>query len=149
MSDNQEPRKRKSFVAVDEVEELYYNFKPFVDVEGPIPEPSSIQIRDFRNGFVAMFQESLPDDDTPKSDTDDDGKPKVTAETVKKFIIDVIGEDESELEEKTMQLIAAVCSDHPSFDELRELPYRHKQAFSGYIAGAFLFPQLLTTATNS
>jgi hypothetical protein len=80
----------------------------------------------------------------PDEDIDESAK----TEEIKKALMEVIGKDRTELREKMLHAIADLCSDHPTFDELEALPFRHQEAFSGWIAGVFLVPQPLTPATN-
>lgn len=127
------------FNAAEAVEPLDYNFKPFVDAQGTVPEPSADQITAFRKSTMEMYADMVPEgfDDTA-----------ATTEMVKK-VVEFLGADRTEMQEKILHTIADVCSDHPSFDELNALPYRHQQAFAGWLSGVFLLPSLPTPAMIS
>ena len=126
------------FVAKEQVDELTYNFEPW-GPQGEIPEPSAAQITAFRKGVAEMFEATLPEGM-------DEGEEK-QAELVKK-VIEFIGRDTSEVQEKILHSVADVCSDRPSYDVLEALPYRHQQAFVGWVTGVFLLPQTLTPVTS-
>lgn len=133
------------FILKDEVEELTYDFEPFIKAEdggkGQIPEPSAAQIQQFRTTVAQMLSEMLPDADT-NPDTQDPVQ-------MRKMVLEVIGRDQTEIQQKLLHTIAEVCSGKPSFDVLNELPYRHQQAFSGWITGEFLLPNAPTPATTN
>lgn len=125
------------FVASEQVDELTYDFKPH-GPEGTIPEPSATQIQDFRQAIAQMFQDMVPED------MDDEAK----AVSAVKRVVEFLGKDTSEEQQKILQTVAAVCSDNPSFDVLDKLPYRHQQAFIGWLSGVLLIPKALTPVTT-
>lgn len=127
------------FVASEVVDELTYDFKPF-GPEGKILEPSATQIQNFRTSLAAMFEDMVPEGLGEDAERD--------AEKLQKLIRDFIGRDQTEMWQKMLHAIADVCSDDPSFDVLDKLPYRHQQAFIGWISGVFLLPQMPTPATS-
>jgi hypothetical protein len=129
------------FVLADEVEELKFNFEPY-GPKGDIPEPSAHQIQNFRTAIAEMLSEMLPDTVVENLD-----KTENVAE-LRRVLLATIGKDQTETQQKALHAIAAVCSDSPSFDILDVLPWRHQQAFSGWISGVFLLPQTLTPATK-
>ena len=126
------------FIASEAVEELAYDFTAIGGNKGTIPEPSAAQMQTFRHVIAELFEEGVPEDipDTTK------------AAELRLAIIRTLGEDTTEIQEKTLHAIADVCSDNPSFDELTSLPFRHQQAFSGWLTEQLLLPQTLTPATN-
>jgi len=140
------------FVLADEVEDLKFNFEPyplstqkdvdeFADLRvGVIPEPTSAQIQNFRTSIAEMLTEMLPDE-SPSLVEDDPIK-------LRKLLLATIGKDQTVTQQKALHAIADVCSGKPSFDVLNALPWRHQQAFSGWISGIFLLPQAPTPATN-
>jgi hypothetical protein len=126
------------FVASEQVDDLTYDFSPF-GPRGEIPEPSSAQIQSFRNAVASMYTEMIPDGDADQP---------ATGAELRTLINDFIGRDQTEMLEKLLQSVSDVCSGHPSFDELQGLPYRHQQAFTGWITGVFLLPPQPTPATR-
>lgn len=127
-----------SFILVDQVENLDYNFTPYGD-SGTIPEPSGEQINSFRKGVAAVMAEALGEDE----------KIEEGSQEWARRVVDVLGKDTAEIQEKMLHVIAEVCSDKPSFDDLKKLPYRAQQAFSGWVMGMFLLPSTPTLGTNS
>ena len=125
------------FILADAVEELTFDFGEY-GPKGTIPEPTAKQIQAFRKTIAEMLADMLPEGNT------DDQSP----EEMRKVLIEVIGRDQTEIQQKILHAIADVCSDEPSFEVLDKLPYRHQQAFSGWISGVFLLPQTPMPATN-
>jgi hypothetical protein len=139
------------FVLKDAVEELTYDFEPYPvssqkDMDefegkrkGTIPEPSATQIQNFRTSIAELLSEMIPeglDDEVTK------------AVEMRKALLEVIAKDQTAMQQKSLHALAEVCSNQPSFDVLNALPYRHQQAFSGWITGVFLLPQVPTPATK-
>jgi hypothetical protein len=119
------------FVLRDSVEELTYDFKPHAG-SGTIPEPSSLQIMSFQHGLAELFGELVP----PETSQD------ATVTALAKAVTDYLGRDMTEIQDKLLHVVSAVCSDHPSFDDLNALPFRAQQAFIGWVVGTFLVPSL-------
>lgn len=126
------------FVAKDQVDALDFNFEPY-GPSGEIPEPSASQIQNFRSAIAEMFGELLPEDT----------KEEEQSATLVKKVMEYLGRDTTEIQQKILHAVADVCSDSPSFDTLEKLPYRHQQAFVGWISGVFLLPPVPTPATNA
>lgn len=119
------------FVLRDSVEELTYDFTPHSG-SGVIPEPSSMQIMAFQHGLAELFGELMP----PTTDQD------ANATALAKAVAEYLGRDTTEIQDKLLHVVAAVCSDHPSFDDLNVLPFRAQQAFVGWVVGTFLLPSI-------
>jgi|SRR5215472_11983435 len=132
------------FNASSAVEPLDYDFNPFVDSKGTVPEPSAEQINDYRRAIMSIFQEMVPEG--MDAEPTDNGT-RSTTEMVRR-VTEFLGTDRTEMQEKILHTLADVCSNTPSFDELSALPYRHQQAFAGWISGVFLLPSLPTPATT-
>jgi hypothetical protein len=126
-----------NFVLTEQVSALSYDLTPYAG-KGTVPEPSALQIQSFRRVLAEMIGE-MPQ---PQADTADQ------MELVRR-VVEFLGKDTTEIDEKLTHAAADVCSGSPSYDELRDLPYRPMQAFLGWLVGMFLVPQLLTPATNT
>ena len=131
-----------SFVLSEEVSSLEYNFEPYAG-KGTIPEPSSFQITSFRKGLAQMVEYAARNEDI---DVDVEKLP--TAEYAKR-LSNLLREDTSEYDEKVLQMIADVCSNTPSYDDLTALPFRARQAFLGWIIGALIIPEASRPATTT
>jgi hypothetical protein len=129
------------FILSEEVEPLKFNFAPY-GPEGIIPEPSAAQIQNFRMAVAAMFNDAMTEQDAIDLDKAEN------AMELRRIFVATIGKDQTASQQKALQTIADVCSDTPSFDVLNALPWRHQQAFSGWISGVFLLPQTSTPATT-
>jgi hypothetical protein len=124
--------KKIGFSAESELDELSFNFRPYVEVEGVIPEPSAAQIKQFQKALRTLFGDSLVEQARAVE------KGGITAADVEKAIRDFDEDDESEKLEQLFQAVARVCSDIPNYIQLSALPYRMQQHFLGWIMGKFL-----------
>jgi hypothetical protein len=125
------------FILSEHVDELTFDFTPY-GPEGKIIEPTAGQIQNFRSALAGLFQELIPEDE---------GQPANPVELAKR-VTEYVSRDQTEILYKILHAVAAVCSDSPSFDVLEGLPYRHQQAFVGWISGVFLLPPVPTPATS-
>jgi len=128
-----------SFVLQDEVSELTYNFEPYGG-SGPIPEPSSDQIQDFKNAIADLIA-STP---APEGDRD-----SMTPQQMVASISTILKRDTSESDEKVLHMAADVCSGQPSFDEIQALPFRARTAFLGWLVGTLILPEVPMPATRT
>lgn len=115
------------FVATEAVEELTYDFNPFADAKGTIPEPSSKQIEAYRNAIVSAFRSTGIDPEDVRGG---------------KFSLDKM----DELMEKTAgveeaMVVATADLTGIATGTLRDLPYRPKAAFMGWVMGQFFNPE--------
>lgn len=123
---------KNSFVLSETIGTLNYNFEPY-EGSGTIPEPSSAQVASFKRAIGTLISDSTPED-MPKKEEG------ITPSAVKQ-LAEMLSKDSSELEQKLLHSIAALCSDQPSFDILDALPYRAQQSFFGWISASFLLPE--------
>lgn len=122
------------FNVTDSVDELTYNFKPFVDAEGTIPEPSSKQLSAFQSRLLELVPVTA------------DGKID-TAELVNRTKAEDEGSEK--LTHELYLAIATLCSNSPNVEQLEALPFRAQQAFVGWIMGTFANPEASAPATKN
>jgi hypothetical protein len=129
------------FNAADAVDPFEYNFAPYADAKGTIPEPSDGQVNAFYAGLGAALKEGLGEDRVRDVDlTDRAALAKLQAE--------LTVDDMNKVSDAYLNLYAAVCSNEPSRDDLEALPYRLRAVFYGSIQG-WLSPEALRPATNA
>jgi hypothetical protein len=105
------------FKASEAVPELAYDFRPFVEAHGVVPEPSQPAMKQFSKAMNAVYG----------------GR---TIEEVAKLPY----EEQEALGDATKPLVADLCNGHPSLDELENLPFRPLNAFVGWLMGSFQNP---------
>jgi hypothetical protein len=127
------------FNAAERVSELSYDFRPYVQLDGVVPEPSSDQIRAFKHSFSEMVTAAVGDVA---------GAQEASPLQQFEIFVQYLGRDTAEIDEKGLHAMADVCSNKPSFDDLTSAPYRIQQAFLGWLVGLFLVPEGLRLATN-
>lgn len=137
----------RTFNIVDEVEDLAFDFtKALPNVpgaSGAIPEPSAKQIGAF---FTAIAQVIRDQVDLGKDDDESEFDPKNPADLMR--ALDSF--TEAQFVKVSKQMCAAhakLCSNTPSEAILSKLPYRHQQAFFGWVQESFL-PNQSSAATS-
>lgn len=122
-----------TFELENELDVIHYNFNPFVEAEGDIPEPSDDQIDKFRKAMLKIF-------DPVVSKAGGDLTEEHLRAIAAKFDSSEI-EESSKIQEKLLRAIAALCSNQPSYVELKKVPFRGQKKFIGWIMGIYLDPK--------
>jgi hypothetical protein len=123
------------FKASEEVEELTYDFSPFSDAHGTIPEPTTRQVEQFRSALMGSV-ETLGL--TPE---------QLSSGTIDFALVGELVQKANAVEQSMVDAVADVTGIANAV--LNALPYRPKAAFCGWIVGVFLRPEAQTPATNS
>jgi hypothetical protein len=123
------------FVASQEVEELTYDFSPYSDAHGTIPEPTTRQVETFRNALMGSV-ETLGL--TPE---------QLTSGKIDFAMVGDLIQKANAVEQSMVDAVADVTGIANSV--LNGLPYRPKAAFCGWIVGVFLRPEAQKPATTS
>lgn len=119
-------------------DKMHFTFKPYVDLEGDIPEPTSDQIeeyfaewRDIAIGGIEFAEELQPKDrdGNRKPETTHEQRQRESAqrERVKEFNI--------AQNRRRAECMAALCSDFPDADSIEKLPGRSRIRFQNYLMG--------------
>lgn len=139
------------FKASTAVDPFDYDLAPYADAKGTVPEPSDAQVREFYAGVGTLLEDVLgterlqdilgPEGYAKFEQRDPEAMMKVQAATNNV-------EDMEKAQERMLDLHAAVCSNHPSREDLEKLPYRVKQALYGALQ-RWLSPEASRPATNT
>jgi len=122
------------FVASEAVETLTYDFRPYAEAHGTIPEPTTRQVETFRAAMMSSVQElglSPEQIQTGRIDFEQVGTLIEAAGRVEQTLLDAVAD------------LTGIAN-----SVLNALPYRVQAAFSGYIVGVFLRPEDSTPATR-
>lgn len=137
----------RAFVLSDYLEELKYDFRPYVDVHGVIPEPSEETIDQFRRKInrmmteVRIFAGNL--EKAQEGKTDKQRKTIVAmAMRAKQMSEKQRAEKANDLKRQMREAISELCSGTPSAEDLAKMPYRGQMAFAGWLVGVFSSPKL-------
>lgn len=125
-----------NFNIADELEDLTYDFRPYVDAHGVVPEPTETMIKNFRKAMRKNIGDHLE-----KIATEED--PKKKQELVKAAVQDGSISEES-MDKKIDAMYAAVarvCQNEPSYDQIKGLPWRGQRVFVGWVIGKLLSPE--------
>ena len=115
------------FQASEAVEELSYNFTPYNDAHGTIPEPTAKQVERFRSAIVGSVTSLGLNPE------------EVSSGKVGFDQVGALMEKAGEVEQTLLDAISDLTGIPNSV--LNSLPYRVQAAFSGYIVGVFLNPE--------
>jgi hypothetical protein len=124
------------FDAGNVVEPLDYSLRPHVDKAGTIREPNDRQIADYLAGYQQMIRDyrgQLPDELVAG------GNPDIGA------VLDAATELDTELVLKlnaeVAALVAALCSNDPSKDDILGLPPRIRGMFCAWVQKEVMSPE--------
>ncbi len=124
------------FVADGVVEALDWDFRPYVNAHGTIPEPTDKQIAAFLSGMKAVFKEAKAD--LPQDiDLEDPG-----------MLLGAIDSLDPEVQIRAMSKVAvvyaALCSDTPTEQEISKLPMRVRTIFFNWLQQEVMAPEAAT-----
>lgn len=122
------------FKATEAVEELTYDFNPYVKESGTIPEPTVSQVDAFRRRLFEAFRGTGLDIESVRAGKIDLSQVDTLLETVDGL--------EAEMTSAVADLTGIAHS------TLNALPARVKQAFMGWITGEFASPEASAPATR-
>jgi hypothetical protein len=124
------------FDAASVVEPLDYSLRPHVDKAGTIREPNDRQIADYLAGYQRMVKDyrgQLPDALVAG------GSPDIGA------VLDATAELDTEvvlrLNTEVAALVAALCSNDPSRDDILGLPPRIRAMFCAWVQKEVMSPE--------
>ena len=141
------------FVAAEAVEELGWDFHPFVtDCRGTIPEPTQAKLDAYAKAMLSIFVdvglENIPAS-ASEQDIDKAIAAKLGADRPLTEVTDDIEAMSARIRKTRIKAASAVCSGHPTIEQITKLPPRIREAFLGYVAGFAMDPTLPQPATNS
>jgi hypothetical protein len=123
-----------------QIEKLNYDFRPYKDVSGTIPEPSSAQVEKFREAMGDVMKHAASiDPDTWGGGKDADGNPKELTTEVMVARIDLTLSKSAEVEKETTNAVIELTG--LDSELIWSLPYRTRAAFAGWIVGEFFNPE--------
>jgi hypothetical protein len=119
-----------AFKADKTVKALEYDFRPFLDVHGCTPEPSSEAVRHFlfETGKLAMKTAGEPQED----------------ETEAEFIVrmqEITEDDFAEIAEQVLDLLGELTDGQPSREEIASLPHRIQRAYTQWLRKELTDPE--------
>lgn len=122
------------FDAATAVEEMDYDFTKYGGREGVVPEPSTGQVNKYFAGMRVLLREAQAASAKAKALNGVNLEEMGDDELAEAFEnVDSAVAEASDFQAKTMELLAALCSDQPSVEELSVLPVRVLQAFNKWV----------------
>lgn len=139
------------FIAEAVVEPLDYDFGLYIPgCKGVIPEPSVKQLDDFTSNYAELFSNLRKTEESRRSLQDEvikalagDEVLPTSAEVLEKWRAEkgTFGELARTIDAELVGLVAEVCSQTPSEDQIKQLPHRIRQAFTQWIVREMLDPK--------
>lgn len=132
------------FEAAGVVKPLDYDFNPYVDDKGTIPEPTDVAISKYMKGLQAVMKEITGKVDIAglEDAANDPGKFLAAIESVDAdLVMKQLG--------KMSRLYADLCSGTPSMESLDALPRRVRLKFFQWLSQEVMSPEAETGAGNA
>jgi len=129
-----------SFNAADAAEPLEYDFAPYADARGTVPEPSDDQVAEFYGNLSRNLERALGAERVADVDMTDPLE-------VGALFQSLTSEDHRAMYDSLLDLHAGVCSGEPSREQIAALPFRLRRAFYGMVQG-WLRPESSRPATD-
>lgn len=122
------------FTANKVLDPLEYDFAPYCDAAGSVPEPSDDQVVAYQHGLANAVGEAT-------------GAEVTNRDALIEALAALTEEQMRKIDEVMLDVHADVCGGSPSREHIATLPYRLKQAWYGYVA-AWLSPEAWRPVTN-
>lgn len=129
------------FNAKDAVEPLDFDFSPYAEAKGTVPEPTDEQVATFYGDLGQQLEKALGPERVAGIDLTEPRE-------VGRLFMSLTAEDHRAMYDQMLALHAAVCSNEPSVEQLGALPFRLRQAFYGMLQ-EWLRPEASRPATKS
>lgn len=128
------------FNAATAADPLKYDFNPYTDAKGTVPEPTDDQVAAFYGTLARQMENALGPERTEGVKMDDPLE-------VAKLLQSLDTDDYAKMYDQMLDLHADVCSGQPSRDDIAALPFRLRRAWYGMVQG-WLRPESSRTATD-
>lgn len=128
------------FKAADALEPLEFDFRPYSDAQGEVPEPTDDLVAAFYVGLANTLKITLGDERLEGFDLN-------RPEDIGRLFTTLSADEHKQLYTAMLDLHAEVCGGSPSTDDVAALPYRLRQAFYGAVQG-WLRPEASRPATS-
>lgn len=154
------------FDAKAQVDPLDYDFRPYVEAWGTVPEPSERAINKFIGQWQTLIREmtrlsmtseeaaakdasELTEEEIAEQEEIEQNLPTTVDEALAKVRNSSVNLEESEsVTEELIDITAKVCQDNPDAETLRALPGRIRVAFLGWIVGELANPEPVAADTR-
>lgn len=131
-----------AFSAENVVEPLAWDFAPYVNAKGTIPEPTDRQIAEFLSGIKRVVKEAEADADLPQNVDATDPAAVLSA-------LDALDPEKTvEAAGKMGAVYAGLCSGTPSAEQIMALPMRVRTIFFSWLQDEVMNPEAVAPAGN-
>lgn len=128
------------FQAEGVVEALDWDFNPYVQASGRIPEPTDTQIGDFLAGIKAVVKEVESDIPSDIDLTDPTALLTAMNDLDPAKMIEQMG--------KMCAVYSAACSGTPTVEQIQALPMRVRTIFFNWFQGEVMSPEAVSPGGN-
>lgn len=112
-----------------------YNFHPDAQIRGTIPDPSDTLLQEYHKEIRAWLKDSgiedLPSEAELRSNPE---RAEELMDRVEQF-------DQIEAHHQLLEIIAKVCQNQPSVDDMMQLPFRKRVRFVRFVQKELISPE--------
>lgn len=110
---------------------LRYDFTAFGGVTGIIPDPSDVLLEEFNTQYMELLEKYGVGENVDKDD------PDAVADAIQRNKEVSFVEQQKEM----VRLIALLCDDKPSADEINKMPFRVRSRFIAWVQRELVSPE--------
>lgn len=115
---------------------VQYNFHPDAQIRGVIPDPSDEMLSDYHKAIRQLMRDSGIED--LPTDTDI----RLHPDKMDEFMDKLDAFDQIETHHQLLEIIATVCSNQPSVEDMMLLPYRKRIRFVRFVQKELTSPEV-------
>lgn len=120
----------------EEFGSVEYDFTPYGGVKRPIPDPSDEMIQTYHKKVHELIREHDSEDiPSEKQLRDDPALLKRVIERTRKMI------ESMDTHHRMVEIIAELCQEQPSAEEIKHLPYRVRVPFIRFVQREVINPE--------
>lgn len=127
------------FKAAEAVDALDFDLSPY-GPKGTIPEPSREQVDEWFERNLGIDREMGLDADALREEIAEAEDPGDVAMIYGRALARISESERREAARKRIPVMAALCGDALTEEDIRSLPFRHQEAFFGWLTGMFRNP---------
>lgn len=122
---------KKSTFDAGQFGSLRYDFTAFGGVTGIIPDPSDVLLEEFNTQYMELLEKYGVGENVDKDD------PDAVADAIQRNKEVSFVEQQKEM----VKLIALLCDDKPSADEINKMPFRVRSRFIAWVQRELVSPE--------
>jgi hypothetical protein len=115
---------------------VQYDFRPFSEIRGVIPDPSDDMIQLYHKTFKKVMKNSGINELPSDSDI------RINPERMQEYMDKIDEFDGIEIHHKILEIVAELCVNQPSVEDMMTLPYRVRVGFIRHVQKELISPEV-------